>query len=46
MGLCMIIDTRERAKAVIEVVGEEVCTTALQASVIPSRHVSRVPSKS
>ena len=46
MGSGMIIDTREWAKAVIEVVGEEVCRTTLQASVIPSRHVSGVPSKS
>lgn len=38
----MVVDTRDWAKAVIEVAGEEVCRTALQASVIPSRHVSGV----
>lgn len=42
----MIIVTSEWTKAVMEVVGGEVCRTALQASVIPSRHVSGVASKS
>ena len=46
MGLGMIIDTRQWAMTVMKVVGGDVCRTAPQASVIPSRHVSGVASKS
>ncbi len=42
----MIIDTSDRAKKVIDDVGEEGCRTALQASVIPISLVSGVASKS
>ena len=42
----MVINKMEWANAVIEVVGENVSRTDLQASVIPSRHVSMVASKS
>ena len=42
----MVFDTSEWVKTVIDVVGEEVCRTALQASVIPSSQASGDASKS